>query len=330
MDKPKVYVLLATYNPNLCWLKEQLYSINNQTYKNIEVIVCDDGSDSISNDELNTLLKQQITKFPYIFISNHINQGPNKTFERLTLEAAKKTRDINGKAYFAYCDQDDIWESEKIEILINDIIQKDAVLAYSDMSVIDSEGRLVADSITKVRKRFYYFEGHELWQKILVRNFISGCCMIVRSDIAIAAIPFEKDMQHDRWISVIASTHGYIAYENKALVRYRQHGRNVTGVLKDITDKASYIQIRIKDHLRILQNINARNDVNDELAKFLSEYIDQMKIRLKYAGGEYQNLFKMLSYIKFNRATIVFEVVAMVLPEKVFKRALNIIKAKNL
>lgn len=330
MDKPKVYVLLATYNPDLTWLKEQLNSIDNQTYKNIELIVCDDCSYSISNEQLNYLIKLQITKFPFAFISNNINLGSNKTFERLTQEAGKKSCNMNEKAYFAYCDQDDIWEPQKIELLINGIIQNNAVLAYSDMSIIDGEGKHVSDSITNIRKRFDYFEGNELWRKILIRNFISGCCMIVRSDIALAAVPFEADMQHDRWISVIASAKGYIAYVNKALIRYRQHGKNQTGVLKDITDKKSYIQIRIKDHMRILENIKARADINGEMAQFLSQYIEQMKIRCKYAEGEGRNFFKMLSYIKFNRATIIFEIIAMRLPEKMFIKALNIIKDMNM
>lgn len=330
MDKPKVFVLMAVYNPNLAWLKEQLLSINSQTYENTELIVCDDCSQTIEINQVNTILKQNITRFPYKLISNATNQGTNKTFERLTLEASKAPHTIEKKVYFAYCDQDDIWESQKIEVLMNDINQKKAVLAYSDMSVIDGEGKLVSDSITKIRKRFDYFEGNELWRKILIRNFISGCCMIVRSDIALAAVPFETDMQHDRWISVIASAKGYIAYVDNALVRYRQHGKNQTGVLKDIKDKASYITIRIKDHLRILENIKSRTDINGEMAQFLSQYIEQMQIRLKYAEGEHRKFSKMLRFIKYNRATIIFEIIAMRLPEKMFIRALNFIKDMNM
>lgn len=330
MDKPKVFVLMAVYNPNLVWLTEQLSSINGQTYENIELIVCDDCSQTIEKNRLDMILKQNITRFSYELTSNETNQGTNKTFERLTLEAGKKASAQDELAFFAYCDQDDIWEPQKIEILINNIIRKNAVLAYSDMSIIDSEGKLVSDSITKTRKRFDYFEGNELWRKILMRNFISGCCMIVRSDIALAAIPFEVYMQHDRWISIIASTKGYIAYVGKALVRYRQHGKNQTGVLKDITDKASYIQIRIKEHLRILENIKNRADIDVEMSQFLSQYIEQMQIRRKYAEGEHLKFFKMLRFIKYNRATIIFEIIAMRLPEKMFIRALNFIKDMNM
>lgn len=330
MSKPKVCVLMAIYNPNLTWLKEQLISINNQDYDDIELLVCDDCSTSITIEQITGLIQQYIRRFPFRLIKNEINLGSNKTFERLTLEASNSACGQEKEFYFAYCDQDDIWEREKIPALINTAQEKNAVLVYSDMSIIDSEGKLISNSITKLRKRFNYHDGENLWRKILVRNFISGCCMIVRADIAKGAIPFESDMQHDRWVSIIASNSGYIALVDKALVRYRQHGKNQTGVLKDVTDKASYIQIRIKDHLKILENIKARADINEEMAQFLSEYIKQIKTRLKYAEGEGRKLFKMLSYIKYNRATILFEIIAMRLPDKMFKKTLNVIVSRNM
>ena len=51
MDKPVVYVLMAIYNPDLIWLKEQLISINNQDYENINLLVCDDCSTSITENK---------------------------------------------------------------------------------------------------------------------------------------------------------------------------------------------------------------------------------------------------------------------------------------
>lgn len=330
MNSQAVIVLMAIYNPNPVWLKEQLISINNQDFRNIELLACDDCSTSITEEQIGEQLKRYITRYPFKLIRNDSNQGVNKTFERLTLEATKKFGGQDGEAYYAYCDQDDIWENHKITTLINAAQEKNAVLVYSDMSIIDSEDNLISNSITKLRKRFNYYDGENLWSKILVRNFISGCCMIVRADIVKAAIPFETDMQHDRWISAMASINGYIAYVNKPLVRYRQHGKNQTGVLKDITNKASYIQIRIKDHLKILENIKARADINEKMAQFLSEYIKQMNIRLKYAEGDVRKLFKMLSYIKHNKATILFEIFAMRLPDKMFKKTLKEIVSRNM
>lgn len=43
--KDKVDVLLATYNTNIEYLKQQIESILNQTYKDIKLIISDDNSD---------------------------------------------------------------------------------------------------------------------------------------------------------------------------------------------------------------------------------------------------------------------------------------------
>lgn len=337
MDKPLVTILLAVYNPNLGWLKEQLASINNQTYEHIELLVCDDCSSTVDEGEISALVKENITNFPYKFMRNKTNMGTNKTFELLTIEASHSVdnsvsvSEYNDKFHFlAYCDQDDIWESHKIDILVSTIIKKKAVLVYSDMSIIDSEGNQVSDSIAKVRKRFDYYEGSGLWEKIMVHNFISGCCMLIRADIAEKAIPFEYGMQHDRWLSVVASINGDIAFVNKPLVRYRQHGNNQTGVLKGVTDKDSYINIRLKNHLKMLQSVRERMAENLEVSKFLDAFIDQVETRLKYATGKLSSLLKMIGYIKYNSSTIIFEIIALKMPDKIFKRLVRTIKDRNL
>ena len=62
-------------------------------------------------------------------------------------------------------------------------------------------------------------------------NFVTGCAMMVKKDIAKKAIPFEETLIHDQWISIIAAINGKIEFINKPLVRYRQHSFNQTGIL---------------------------------------------------------------------------------------------------
>jgi glycosyltransferase involved in cell wall biosynthesis len=126
-DKPLVSILLAVYKPNETWLIEQLISLNEQTYENIELLVYDDCPNYPVKEYT---IKQYITKFSYTLIRGSENKGSNKAFEELTKQG-------NGD-FFAYCDQDDIWESEKIEFLIDLIKKENAVLGYSDMFIIVS------------------------------------------------------------------------------------------------------------------------------------------------------------------------------------------------
>ena len=114
---PLVSILLAAYKPNYDWFKEQLISLNNQTYDNIELIIYDDCPDEPISEEF---VSKYITNFNYKIIRGKINKGSNKAFEELTK--------IAEGIYFAYCDQDDIWEADKIELLINKIEKDKSVL----------------------------------------------------------------------------------------------------------------------------------------------------------------------------------------------------------
>lgn len=101
-DSPLVSILMAVYKPNKKWIVEQLDSLNEQTYENIELLVYDDCPEFPISEEL---IGKYITNFSYVVVSGTKNEGSNKAFEELTKIA-------NGE-FFAYCDQDDIWEKEK-------------------------------------------------------------------------------------------------------------------------------------------------------------------------------------------------------------------------
>ena len=101
-EKPLVSILLAVYNPNYEWFKEQLSSLNNQNYNNLELIVYDDCPDNPVDERF---IKNCISNFSYHIIRGKQNKGSNFAFEELTKYGKGE--------YFAYCDQDDIWEKIK-------------------------------------------------------------------------------------------------------------------------------------------------------------------------------------------------------------------------
>ena len=74
MDNPKVTVLIVCYN-HIQYLEESIYSVLNQTYKNIEIIVADDFSQDGSPDRLKLLSE----KLNFIFLANETNIGLNET-----------------------------------------------------------------------------------------------------------------------------------------------------------------------------------------------------------------------------------------------------------
>ena len=94
MNNPLVSVIMANYNTNLEYLKEAIDSIYNQTYKNIEIIMIDDGS----NNEPEKIYNLYDNKFKVVY--NKENVGVTKS-RNISLEMVKGD-------YIFIMDSDDI------------------------------------------------------------------------------------------------------------------------------------------------------------------------------------------------------------------------------
>lgn len=307
-DKPLVSILLAVYKPKESWFIEQLISLNEQTYENMELLVFDDCPDCLINEDI---IKNYITKFPYKLIRGTENKGSNKAFEELTKIAEGE--------FFAYCDQDDIWENDKISLMIEKFNEKDVTLVCSDLSIIDENGNKTANSITDIRKRIIYKSGYNLAKNLLMTNFVTGCAMVVRKDIAKKAVPFEKTLIHDQWIAIIAAINGKIEFINKPLVKYRQHSFNQTGILKDIDDKKTYYDKRINDFIYRYKSLQERFS-NDELEDCINDSLIWLEARKNYFFNPSLNYLKtMIRYRKFHKVSILIECFLPFIPNNIFK-----------
>ena len=235
--KPLISSLMAVYEPRMDWLRQQLVSLNEQTYPNLRLYIRDDCSPTVPYEQIQSCVRDCITRFPYVITRNEKNLGSNATFELLTKEAEGDL--------FAYCDQDDVWLPEKLTVLQEAMERERAVLAYSDVSAVDDEGKLLARSLRELRPRLTYLEGSDLAPKLFFRNCVAGCAMLVNSNIAERAIPFPRQTVCDHWIALLAATEGTVAFVPDQLVRYRQHKRNQTGVLAGVSDKQSYLRYKV-------------------------------------------------------------------------------------
>lgn len=237
-DKPLISILMAVYEPRMDWLKEQLDSLNRQTYPNLRLYIRDDCSPTVPFASIEAVVAACITEIPYQIARNERNLGSNLTFERLTQEAQG--------TYFAYCDQDDIWLPEKLAVLEEAVEESGVLLACSDMYVIDGEGNKTADSITQVRRHHVFHSGGGLARELLLHNFVTGCTMLVNGRTAKEAVPFCPYMVHDHYLALWCAEHGSVLSVDTPLIRYRIHGGNQTNVLAGVRDKKSYGEVRIR------------------------------------------------------------------------------------
>ncbi|MDU4478968.1 MAG: glycosyltransferase [Clostridium sp.] len=304
-----VSILLAVYKPNESWFIEQLISLNNQNYSNLKLYIYDDCPECPVNEEL---FKKYITKFKYTLIRGEKNKGSNKAFEELTKIAEGD--------YFAYCDQDDIWEENKICVLVEKFKDEDIKLVVCDLSIINENGEITAKSIRDVRKRIIYKRGYNLAESILTSNFITGCAMMVRSEIAKVAVPFEENLIHDQWIGTVAALNGKIDYVDDCLIRYRQHESNQTGTLKGVYEKESYYKLRIIEFLEKYKSLKDRLGEYEELKEYFDYNIISLEARKGYfLKPNFKDLKTMLKYSKYYKPFILLEVFIKIIPEFMFK-----------
>lgn len=133
----EVCILMATYN-GAEYIRTQIDSIIGQTFQNWTLIIRDDGS----TDSTIGIIDEYISRDARIHLQ--INQtgkrGAHQNFWEL-VQTAKEDRLFD---YYFFCDQDDVWEADKIEVMIRYETEhaqaQHPTLTYSDMSIIDAGG----------------------------------------------------------------------------------------------------------------------------------------------------------------------------------------------
>ena len=308
-DRPQISILMAVYEPRMDWLKEQLDSLEAQTYPNLRLYIRDDCSPTVPFEEIETLVKKCIRSFPYEICRNEENLGSNLTFERLTREAEGE--------YFAYCDQDDVWLPEKLEVLQKELEDSGALLACSDMYIIDGEGKQTADSITRVRRRHIFHSGYGLTEDLLISNFVTGCTMLVKRGAAQAAAPFCPYMVHDHYIALCCSKAGQIRSVMCPLIRYRIHGSNQSGVMAGVRDKASYGELRIDSVVKRFQWLEKYFPYREGMKEEICQRLKWMLAR-QSNWRERRGRRTVWKYRRFSPLASVFELAAAYFPERVF------------
>ena len=321
IGKPQISILMAVYEPRMDWLREQLCSLEAQTYPNLKLYIRDDCSPTVPFEEIRDCVQECIRTIPYEICRNEENLGSNGTFELLTKEA--------DGAYFAYCDQDDVWLPEKLDALQECMSDRNAELVCSDMYVIDGAGNHVADSITHVRRHHVFRSGDGLAVGLLVSNFVTGCTMLVRSDTARRAVPFCPFMVHDQYLAIEAAVKGEIVSLRKPLIRYRIHGSNQTLAMAGVVDKASYLEVRINELIRRLSWLQVRFSEDEELRNEISQALRWAHARRENFEGSLSAKKLMWACRRFSPLTSLFEIVMASMPNRIFMLAVDL-KRKNI
>lgn len=224
MDQ-KITILLSTYNGGK-YLAEQLNSIIVQCYQRWELFIRDDGS----TDDTVSIIQQYCKKDSRLkLIEDDLgNIGPKKSFSKLMCDAL-----CADACYFAFCDQDDVWVSNKLEVMLDVLLKQEEkeglikpVLVYSDLKCVDQNLKMLVPSF--VRKKGL-LEKNSL-KDLLFQNAVTGCATLFNRQLLEIASPVPEAMTyHDWWLALVCSWAGEVIYYDQPLLLYRRHDGNVTG-----------------------------------------------------------------------------------------------------
>lgn len=210
-----VSVVLCTYNGG-AYLQEQLDSILKQTHTHLEIIIVDDGS----TDNTYAIIAAIANEDSRIRYFKNLHQlGYNRNYEQ-ALKYAQGT-------YIAIADQDDIWRLDKIEILLARLTDSSCAMVYCHAEDFNQSPPLHTPSASKYSGAIQYFEGKDS-RKLLLRNSVSGHCMVFRRTLLNDAFPFDEAVFYDLWLAVVACANGGIQFCKETLVFRRRHSQNAS------------------------------------------------------------------------------------------------------
>lgn len=233
----KIAVLMSCYNGEN-YIKEQIESIlaQNRTYETedhqqkslqVDIWVRDDGSRDATCSILQDYEKQQAVQW---FLGD--NMGPACSFFDLM-------KRCTGYDYYAFSDQDDIWNEEKLfrAVTFLEKIGNEKKCPYLYLS----NAELVDEDMTFLGRNVYKQNPKLDFETVACAGGLLGCTMVMNEDLAelVRLCPLSDSIiMHDFYSALVCTAcGGRIIYDECATMKYRQHHGNVVGVAQGFFGK---------------------------------------------------------------------------------------------
>jgi len=258
----KVAILLSTFNGEK-WLPDLLESLVRQDAVEIHLIWRDDDS---SDKSLGILEK-------YKGISHtqctHINRqiGVAESYMHLLQHGDEHD-------FFAFCDQDDIWDINKIAVAIDTLKDKNQIpLVYSSkIRILDTK---------EVWPNFTVVPGA---MNSLFENIMIGCTVVMNKEFRDLLLSYKKpkELLHDEWIYLLSSFLGSLIFDPEPHILYRLHDNNATGLPAAMNNTSLKKMIALGRVIRLIKRY--------EIKKI---YLEELGITRK--SSELSNIFCILN-----------------------------------
>lgn len=219
MHLREVNVLMGTYN-GARYLAEQLDSLGAQRGAAVRLLISDDGS----TDATISMAKARMRSAGLASVKTI--EGPRKGFAENYRHLALQCDD--GAEFYAFSDQDDIWEADKLQTAISWFEHLEPGvpgLFCSRTTNIDGNDRITGLSREFIRP--------PVFRNAIVQSIAGANTMVLnRAGFRLLRESCRRTsfVSHDWWAYMIVSgCGGRVHYAARPLVRYRQHAANLVG-----------------------------------------------------------------------------------------------------
>ena len=224
MSLPVVHVLLATYN-GARHLPRQWASLEAQQGVEVVVHVADDGS---ADDTVAVLERLEAARSGAVREVRWMRAPPRRSAGRsFMLLLAHALRECPDAGWFAYCDQDDIWLPPKLAAAL------EVLAPHAAAGPVLYGGRTLAVDEDDVEQGLSpLFVRAPCFRNALVQNIMGGNTMVMnRAAAALVAESAGTEVVTHDWFTyqIVAGAGGFVHYDPRPFLRYRQHGNNAIG-----------------------------------------------------------------------------------------------------
>lgn len=215
-----ISIVIPVYNQGN-YLQKTIDSVLNQTFKNWDCIIVNDGS----TDNTEGIVKEYLDKdkrLKYIYQKNH---GPST--------ARNNGIEHSTGRYIAFLDADDLWEPEMLE-QTHDFLEKNQGISVvcTAWDFIDEAGKIAS-------RKMCPFSCQDYSEGLMLRNLFPIHTLLLRREIFTSCGIFDTNLiSMEDWDMWFRAVHNGFKFHpiNRLLAHYRLHSKSASVNVKRMTD----------------------------------------------------------------------------------------------
>ncbi len=212
-----VSVVMTSYNHER-YVSEAIRSVLNQSFRDLELIIVDDGSKDRSA-EIIAGFQAGDSRVRAVFHKQ--NMGVTQTFVDGIVQSKGK--------FISFIGSDDVWVLSKLEKQLAVLSKNEDLIVWAEADIIDGNGVSRRQTITQLLNVSSSAKSGDLFESLLREDFMFGQTMLFKREF-IRSLSFDKHLKYasDHQFFVDLAKGHFFYFISEPLAKYRIHGKNIS------------------------------------------------------------------------------------------------------